>query len=593
MPTKPAQPRFEHGHRLGRYELIECIGGGGFGEVYRARQLGDLEHDVAVKVLLPRETPAAFDAAERFGQEARVISRLEHPNTVKIRDFGATHDGVRYLVTELVSGNNLRRLLRMGPIRPERAVKIGLQVLGSLDEAHRRGIVHRDLKPGNIQVFDVGSSTDVVKVLDFGLAKVSGDSGGLDTLVPMEAGTPWYMSPEQARGQADLDGRSDLYSLGLILSECVSGSRVVGSSGASAALHAHSRTEELEFDPRATRSPLWPIIHQATRKDRAARFPNAAAMARALESVLREGGGRNPVPSWVSDQTEGNLDLPEGSGHGGDSHPSWVLDDTRALAGEDLVGAATQTAPGGVTTAAVVAVAATEVALPSRPIGSAFRSESESIDELVLGGGTSATPHPGRGRLRVVAVAVLAAAIAVAAVWAARVDRRTPAGVESAVAEGTETRSGEGPGGAAVPDPSVDGQAATAAAAAPSVAEHPLGFREPVGPTPSRAVETAQGRIDAAVPVLRQIRLSGQERVSVRLPGGREVCRTPCDLDRLPRVSGSYGPTGTRISRCRSRRPNRARPCASDPWSSRRSWSRRATTTARSPSSGHSGVRAS
>src|SRR5262249_55502340 len=216
------------GAKLGPYEIIAPAGAGGMGEVYRARDTR-LERIVAIKIL-----PAQFSSdparKQRFEREARAVSSLNHPHICVLHDIGR-QDGVDYLVMECVEGETLAKRLEKGPLPLEQTLKYGAQIADGLDKAHRAGIVHRDLKPGNIMLTASGS-----KLLDFGLAKptaalLSGLSGAtLTTAVPTTpvtqegtiVGTFQYMSPEQVEGK-EVDGRSDIFSLGAVLYEALTG----------------------------------------------------------------------------------------------------------------------------------------------------------------------------------------------------------------------------------------------------------------------------------------------------------------------------------------------------------------------------------
>ena len=201
----------------GRFQILEKIGHGGMGGVYRAWQL-NIGRNVAVKVLsaIYLQNPRAI---QRFETEARIISRLRHPNTLKLIDFGKLEDGCPYLVTEFLVGAPLDRYVGRGPIDPTWILSIARQVCDALVEAHEEHVIHRDLKPGNIFLERVGGE-DVVRVLDFGIAKL--ERSASTSLSGIVCGTPSYMSPEQASGEP-VDGRSDLYSLGVILFEALTG----------------------------------------------------------------------------------------------------------------------------------------------------------------------------------------------------------------------------------------------------------------------------------------------------------------------------------------------------------------------------------
>lgn len=211
-----------HTRTMGRYILEERIGAGGMGEVWRAHHPG-LRREVAVKILRPDSMSSGMTA--RFEREIAAMTQLEHPNTVRVLDCGTTDKGLVYYVMELLSGDTLSKLVeREGPLPPARAVHIARQIARALAEAHAHGIVHRDIKPSNILVTSLGGEVDHVKVLDFGIAKhalSAPDSADL-TNTGMVIGTPAYMSPEQIqRGQAG--ARSDLYSLGCVLHEMLTG----------------------------------------------------------------------------------------------------------------------------------------------------------------------------------------------------------------------------------------------------------------------------------------------------------------------------------------------------------------------------------
>jgi serine/threonine protein kinase len=216
------------GTRLGPYEIVGAIGAGGMGEVYRGRDTR-LARDVAVKVLLPG-LAVDPDFLRRFDAEARAASRLNHPNILAIYDIGA-HDGCPYIVSELLEGQTLRERLAGPPLPIARVIDFAVQIAQGLAEAHAKGITHRDLKPENLFI----TRNERVKILDFGLAKVSeGDAGILSATVALTGvvrtepgvllGSIGYMSPEQVRGQP-ADRRSDIFSLGAILFEMISGAR--------------------------------------------------------------------------------------------------------------------------------------------------------------------------------------------------------------------------------------------------------------------------------------------------------------------------------------------------------------------------------
>src|ERR1700682_1311748 len=245
------------GTRLGPYEIQSPLGAGGMGEVYRARDTR-LDRIVAIKIL-----PAQFSAdpvhKQRFEREARTISQLNHPHICVLHDVGH-QDGIDYLVMECVEGETLAKRLEKGPLALEQALKLGAQIADALDKAHRNGIVHRDLKPGNIMLTASGA-----KLLDFGLAKPAAPLASLATLTATKqespiteqgtiVGTFQYMSPEQIEGK-ELDGRSDIFSLGAVLYEMVTGKKAFeGKSQLSVA----SAILEKDPEPISTLQPLTP-----------------------------------------------------------------------------------------------------------------------------------------------------------------------------------------------------------------------------------------------------------------------------------------------------------------------------------------------
>ena len=208
----------------GRFRVLGKLGEGGMGEVFVAEQV-PMGRKVALKVLR-QELSDDPQQVERFKREAQAASQLSHPNTIIVHDFGQDDDGTLFIAMEYLEGRPLDADLGAGPLDPERAARIMAQICGSLEEAHGRHMVHRDLKPENIFLTERGGNRDFVKVLDFGIAKVTQSSSGgkLETITRAGAifGTPHYMSPEQIRG-AELGPRSDVYALGVILYQMLSG----------------------------------------------------------------------------------------------------------------------------------------------------------------------------------------------------------------------------------------------------------------------------------------------------------------------------------------------------------------------------------
>src|SRR5215217_8663555 len=209
----------------GQFQILQKIGSGGMGSVYKAAQPA-MNRMVAVKIL-HKKLVNRKDLMSRFRREARAMSHLTHPNTVKVLLYGELDDGSLYIVMEYLEGKNLNQMVRKeGPMPVERAIPILIQVCGALQEAHLQGIIHRDLKPENIFLSTNGGLKDFPKVLDFGLAKVTDrelrPGSVMLTQEGMVFGTPEFMSPEQAQGKT-LDPRSDIYSLAVILYEVLTG----------------------------------------------------------------------------------------------------------------------------------------------------------------------------------------------------------------------------------------------------------------------------------------------------------------------------------------------------------------------------------
>src|SRR5688572_12441404 len=204
----------------GRYHIVALIGEGGMGIVYKAEQrLGSTVRRVAVKTL-HAELSRDPSITARFHREVGTVAQLEHPNTVRVYDFGSTDDGTLYIAMEFLDGRALNKVIETeGALEPKRVAHLLRQITGSLDEAHRQGIVHRDLKPENVLLIERAGEKDVVKLVDFGIAArtESADREKEQKLTQqgMVLGTPPYMSPEQFTGKA-LDARSDIYSLGVM-----------------------------------------------------------------------------------------------------------------------------------------------------------------------------------------------------------------------------------------------------------------------------------------------------------------------------------------------------------------------------------------
>ncbi len=277
------------GERIGHYEISHPIGAGGMGEVYLATDL-TAGRNAALK-LLPARFTGDPGRVRRFEREARAVVALNHPNILTIYEIGE-QDSAHYIASELIDGETLRQRLSRGPLPATEALDVATQVASALVAAHSAGIVHRDIKPENIMLRPDG----YVKVLDFGIAKLSeketpgpaGDEVGdlAATRLGSTVGTARYMSPEQVRGDA-IDHRSDIWSLGVVLYEMVTGQAPFhGDKPGEAA------TAILEAEPPTAKIPgeLQQIIGRTLRKQSAERYPNAGELIAALKTVRRQTG---------------------------------------------------------------------------------------------------------------------------------------------------------------------------------------------------------------------------------------------------------------------------------------------------------------
>lgn len=272
----------------GRYELVERLGTGGFGTVFRAKHL-QLDRPVAVKVLHPRfvEDP---EAVKRFQQEAQAVSLLDHPNVIRVFSFGLA-DGIPYMATELLSGKSLFDLVQQnGRLQPVRAIPIFLQICQGLKHAHDCGILHRDLKPGNVMLIEHAGNSEFAKVLDFGFAKVSSTSGiNMQNLTQTGTvvGDPLYMSPEQCRAQP-LDVRSDIYSMGCLMYEALAGEPPFNADNAVSIMYKRLIDDPEPFAEKnkAITGGLEDIVLRALEREPDARFQSVQELSDALSSEL-------------------------------------------------------------------------------------------------------------------------------------------------------------------------------------------------------------------------------------------------------------------------------------------------------------------
>jgi len=292
MVLKDAERRDPDLTMIGRtvannFLLQEVIGIGAMGTIYRAEQRS-LGKTVVIK-LIHRDQLSDPTLALRFHREARAASRLNHPNCIQIIDFGEMDDGRLYIAMEHVSGKDLAQVLHDAyPLPPGRIIHVMRQVCLALDEAHANGVLHRDLKPENIMVGNRRNMEDFVKVLDFGIAKLMDkvSTSGAETLSGMVCGTPEYMSPEQARGD-DIDARSDLYTVGVLLYELLTNQVPFVGDNALKVMTQHLSAAPVDAAELAPNAPqgLCELAMQLMAKERDHRPPSALGVAQELERI--------------------------------------------------------------------------------------------------------------------------------------------------------------------------------------------------------------------------------------------------------------------------------------------------------------------
>lgn len=333
----------------GKYRIVKKLGEGGMGVVYRAEVL-EVGHTVAVKLLHERFV-GDDTALKRFEREAQVASRLNHPNSIAILDFGTTASGASYLVMEYLKGISLDGVLASEPLSMGQSIRIIRQVLSVLEAAHAMSIVHRDLKPANIFLIDQGQGQNHVKVLDFGIARLRREKGRRVTRTGMVCGTPEYMSPEQARG-FELDARSDLYAAGVVLYELLTGRRpfegmspaeVMSAQISDAPVAPSVRAKDRNIPPSLDAIVLW-----ALSKAPEDRLPSAVEFLKVVDTwaMVTQADQSMPVlmrcPSCHSGYLPGAEHCPEcGVGVEVPSPPT----DSVELLSADLIGQAVGSAP--------------------------------------------------------------------------------------------------------------------------------------------------------------------------------------------------------------------------------------------------------
>jgi serine/threonine-protein kinase len=277
-----------------RFRIVATIARGGMGKVYRAEQ-ASLGREVALKVLNPNYSGDSDpEFHKRFFLEASITAKLTHPNTVSIFDYGRTDDGIYYIAMELLEGKTLHRAIReAAPFDPARALHIARQICRSLREAHGLGVIHRDLKPANVFLVRHGDESDFVKVLDFGLVKNVQEKGEDLTQTGLFMGSPKYMSPEQIRGER-VDARADIYALGVILYEMLTGKVPFDRSNSVNILMAHVHEPPPPMrnaNPNAVVPPaIEQVVMKCLEKEPAARFASMDELLLALKQASTESG---------------------------------------------------------------------------------------------------------------------------------------------------------------------------------------------------------------------------------------------------------------------------------------------------------------
>ncbi|MCU0587773.1 MAG: protein kinase [Syntrophobacteraceae bacterium] len=291
--------------QYGRYEIVKELGRGSMGVVYQAHD-PRIDRAVALKVLRPDRVDSEA-LVRRFVKEAKAAGRLSHPSIVVVYDIGEDH-GTVYISMEYLEGRPLNDVLKGRRLTIEQALRIAIQVCDALDYAHRKGIVHRDIKPSNIILQPDGS----VKITDFGIARIEDPHATQQTQAGEILGTPAYMSPEQVLGQS-VDGRSDLFSLGVILYELTVGRRPF--SGESLATMLHGITHDEPPEPRelnpALPGDLSRLILQSLAKDPRQRFATGGALSEAIRGCLdRVMADSGPLPSPVLQKHPRTIPVP-------------------------------------------------------------------------------------------------------------------------------------------------------------------------------------------------------------------------------------------------------------------------------------------
>ena len=479
------------------YLVEDLLGVGAMGRVYKAEQVS-LGKTVAVKIL-HRHLLGDPSLEKRFQREGRAAARLQHPNCINVTDFGKADDGSLFIAMEYLEGVNLgHELKETGPIPWQRAVHILGQVASALDEAHSQGVIHRDLKPENIVLEERRKEADFVKVLDFGIAKVkeADNRDGVLTVVGSVCGTPEYMSPEQARGDRDIDARTDIYSMGCILYQMLCGELPFHGESALAVVTKQLNDEATPPRERKPDLDIPPVIEalclRALSKDPDGRPESASAFGRELKAAAVAATSPGPVAVAVAAEPVSPYDSTRAV--------SLVVDGdeirTRsgAVAGDAVVegrgGTDPTLAPGGAPMSISDPRVPTNPATPLHPTPMiAGEVLEEATDTVVSGGGR---------RAMVLAIIAVAAVVAVVSIWAVRQGKRPKPQLRTAstviavpghqASEGKAAldRQAKVPEPATKPRPSAPApKAAATEPAAPVVASPPGERAVAAGPAPA------------------------------------------------------------------------------------------------------------
>lgn len=396
-----------------KYRVERLLGRGGMGAVFEGTHLL-VGRRVAIKVLLP-EASAAPEGGARFERELRAGGRIGNEHVLDVFDAGSLPDGSRFMVSELLEGETLEKRIERGRISPRECARLTLQLLDGLAAAHQAGIVHRDLKPDNIFLITRSNQKDFVKIIDFGVSKYQFDDPQAMTLTSTGAvvGTPYYLSPEQARGERQIDARSDLYTVGVIMFRCVSGDVPHRADGLRSLLFkiALNPPPPLTRDVPDVDPAFAALVQKAMAREREARFQNAAEMRQTLEAWLANArpadGADDPArlaPVWSgSDTVAANWPAPTSSSFGRTAPPTPMLGTSRKRVGRvvlvaglgllALIGIATAIVRHGLGAAAVntapsagTAPASSPAATLSEPAASAQEVERPPTEPTPTGG---------------------------------------------------------------------------------------------------------------------------------------------------------------------------------------------------------------